>query len=111
MLRPFKEFIEKMGMKAGDLVVYYGCPGTCTPFVELLGFSVRSLELAQVFVPYVDEAKAQKIALVPDIGMQAKGAAKIANPAAVVVMGGLWQGLLSEGFALRAIQDALPVRH
>lgn len=89
MLRPFKEFIEKKGMKAGDQVVYYGCPGTCTPFVELLGFAVRSLELAQVFVPFVDESKAQKLALVPDIGMQAKGPAKISNPAAVVVMGGL----------------------
>lgn len=89
MLRPFKEFVEKRGMKAGDQVVYYGCPGTCTPFVELLGFSVRSLDLAQVFVPYVDESKAQKVALVPDIGMQAKGAAKITRPAAVVVMGGL----------------------
>jgi len=89
MLRPFKEFIEKKGMKAGDQVVYYGCPGTCTPFIELLGFAVRSLELSQVFVPYVDESKAQKLALVPDIGMQAKGATKIANPGAVVVMGGL----------------------
>lgn len=89
MLRPFKEFIEKKGIKAGDQVVYYGCPGTCTPFVELLGFAVRGLELDQVFVPYVDESKAQKISLVPDIGMQAKGKAGIAHPAAVVVMGGL----------------------
>ncbi|MCU0632368.1 MAG: DUF2124 domain-containing protein [Methanolinea sp.] len=89
MLRPFKEFIEKKGMKAGDQVVYYGCPGTCTPFVELLGFAVRSLDLAQVFVPFVDESKAQKIRMVPDIGMQAGGAAGILKPAAVVVMGGL----------------------
>lgn len=89
MLRPFKEFIEKKGLHAGDQVVYYGCPGTCTPFVELLGFAVRSLDLQQVFVPYVEESKAQKIRLVPDIGMQAGGTVSIKTPAMVVVMGGL----------------------
>jgi len=89
MLRPFKEYLEKKGLKAGDQVVYFGCPGTCTPFVELLGFAVRSMDLEQLFVPYVDESKAQKLKLVSDIGMQATGAARISNPKAVVVMGGL----------------------
>jgi hypothetical protein len=89
MLRPFKEYIEKNGLSAGDQIVYYGVPGTCTPFVELLGFAVRGMNLEQVFVPYVDEAKAQKLKLAPDIGMQAGGSAKIHRPKAVVVMGGL----------------------
>ena len=89
MLRPFKEYLEKKGLKAGDQVVYYGCPGTCTPFVELLGYAVRSMDLEQIFVPYVDESKAQKLKLVSDIGMQAAGAARISNPKTVVVMGGL----------------------
>ncbi|MCQ8893374.1 MAG: DUF2124 domain-containing protein [Methanolinea sp.] len=89
MLRPFKDFIEKKGLKPGDQVVYYGCPGTCTPFVELLGFAVRSLDLQQVFVPYVDESKARLVNLVPDVGMQTGSLATVRNPAAVVVMGGL----------------------
>jgi hypothetical protein len=89
MLRPFKEYLEKKELSAGDQIVYYGCPGTCSPFVELLGFAVRSLNLEQVFVPYVDESKAQKLKLVPDIGMQAGGTVKIGRPKAVVVMGGL----------------------
>jgi hypothetical protein len=89
MLRPFKEYLEKKGIKAGDQVVYYGCPGTCTPFVELLGFAVRGLELEQIFVPYVDESKSQQLQLAPNIGMQAGGPAKIAIPKAVVIMGGL----------------------
>jgi hypothetical protein len=89
MLRPFKEYLEKKGLSAGDQVVYYGCPGTCTPFVELLGFAVRGMNLEQVFVPYVDESKAQKLKLVSDIGMQAGGAVSITAPKAVVVMGGL----------------------
>ena len=89
MLRPFKEYLEQKGVKAGDQVVYYGCPGTCTPFVELLGFAVRGLELEQIFVPYVDESKSQRLRLVPDIGMQAGGPVKITTPRAVVIMGGL----------------------
>ena len=89
MLRPFKEYLERKGLKAGDQVVYYGCPGTCTPFVELLGFAVRGMAIELVFVPYVDESKAQKLKLVSDIGMQAAGAVRISNPKAVVVMGGL----------------------
>ncbi|WP_048145087.1 DUF2124 family protein [Methanosphaerula palustris] len=37
-------------MDAGDQIVYYGVPGTCIPFVELLAFALRSLDLEQVFV-------------------------------------------------------------
>ncbi len=89
ILRPFKEFVEAKGLKKGDQIVYYGVPGTCTPFVELLGFAVRSLELEQIFVPFVDEKKAHTIQNVPDIGMQARVTQIHLKPKAVVVMGGL----------------------
>ncbi len=89
MLRPFKEFIDTRGLKAGEQIVYYGCPGTCTPFVELLGYAIRGLDLQQVFVPFTDESKAKKMQLVEDVGMQAAGGVAIKNPSAVVVMGGL----------------------
>jgi len=89
ILRPFKEYIEKKGLKKGDQVVYYGVPGTCTPFVELLGFAIRSLELEQVFVPMVDEGRGHSIHHVPDIGMQAGAPAQVLKPKAIVVMGGL----------------------
>jgi len=89
ILRPFKEFIGKTGLKKGDQIVYYGVPGTCTPFVELLAFAVRSLELEQVFVPYVDECRAKKIGHVDDVGMQARIAPVSCNPKVIVIMGGL----------------------
>lgn len=89
ILRPFKEFVEKNGLKKGDQIVYYGVPGTCTPFVELLAFAVRSLELEQVFVPFVDEHHATKIAHVDNVGMQARMAPVTCKPKAVVIMGGL----------------------
>jgi len=89
ILRPFREFIEKTGLKKGDQIVYYGVPGTCTPFVELLGFAVRSLELEQVFVPFVDESRAIKISHVDSVGMQARAGPVILTPKAIVIMGGL----------------------
>lgn len=89
ILRPFKEFVAKNGLKKGDQIVYYGVPGTCTPFVELLGYSLRSLELEQVFIPFVDEKKAHRIHDVPDIGMQARAGPVSLKPKAVVIMGGL----------------------
>jgi hypothetical protein len=89
ILRPFKEFIDKNGLKRGDQIVYYGVPGTCTPFVELLAFTVRSLELEQVFVPFMDESQAKKIGHVDDVGMQARAGPVTLNPKAIVIMGGL----------------------
>ena len=89
ILRPFKEFIEAKGLKKGDQIVYYGVPGTCTPFVELLAFAVRSLELEQVYVPFVDESRAKKISHVENVGMQARMAPLTLKPKAVVIMGGL----------------------
>lgn len=89
MLRPFREFLETGGFASGDQIVYYGCPGTCTPFVELLGFAVRSLKFSQVFVPYVDEQGARSLTLVPEVGMQATDKITIKKPVAIVVMGGL----------------------
>jgi hypothetical protein len=89
ILRPFKEFMEKNGIQKGDQIAYYGVPGTCTPFVELLAFAVRSLELQQVFIPYIDETKMMKIEHMADVGMQARVTSLALRPKAIVIMGGL----------------------
>ena len=89
ILRPFKEFVEKNGLKKGDQIAYYGVPGTCTPFVELLAFAIRLLELEQVFVPFVDEKKVKKICMVDDVGMQSRVTSIALKPKVIVVMGGL----------------------
>jgi hypothetical protein len=89
ILRPFKEYIEKIGLKKGEQIVYYGVPGTCTPFVELLGYAVRSLELEQVFVPLADESRAHRIHHVTNIGMQVGPAPVNLKPKTIVIMGGL----------------------
>jgi hypothetical protein len=87
-----KQFLSSPG-KTVDLSwatkeVFHGVSGTCPPFVERLSFALRSLELEQVFVPFIEEDKAKKISHVKDVGMQARVAPIVLKPRAIVVVGG-----------------------
>ncbi len=94
ILRPFKAFVQDMGLKDGDQIVYFGCVGTCTPFVELNAVAVRGMHVEQVFVPLLDEAKAKKIQFVEDVGMQVSGGPVTLRPKLLVFMGGLAMPLM-----------------
>ncbi|WP_421909141.1 DUF2124 family protein [Methanolacinia petrolearia] len=89
MLRPFKEFIKSLELNGKDQIVFYGCPGTCTPFVELLGYAVRDLGCKIIFVPFLDENKAVVLENKENVGLQALGKPEKIDPSLVVVMGGL----------------------
>ena len=89
LLRPFKEYLQTLNLKPGDQIVYYGCIGTCTPFVELLAIAVRGMHLEQVYVPLLDEEKAKRLYEVPDAGMQVSGESARIRPDVLVFMGGL----------------------
>ncbi|NYT05557.1 MAG: DUF2124 domain-containing protein [Methanomicrobiales archaeon] len=89
MLRPFKAFITEAGLNDGDQIVYYGCPGTCTPFIELLAYAIRDLPFTQVFVPLLDETQAKVLKPVSGVGMQVSAESIVPSPAVVVMMGGL----------------------
>lgn len=89
ILRPFKEYCQLIGLAEGDQIAYYGCVGTCTPFVELLAVAIRGLKAEQAFIPLLDESKAKKILNVADVGMQVSGGQVTLHPKALVIMGGL----------------------
>jgi len=89
ILRPFRQYLETNKFGKGDQVVYYGVPGTCTPFIELLAFAVRGLGLEQVFVPYFKEDQAKKIVFIDGVGMQVSRDRMVLIPGAQVIMGGL----------------------
>jgi hypothetical protein len=89
ILRPFKEYLAEKGLKSGDQIVYYGCVGTCTPFVELLAVAVRGGHYEQVFVPLLDETKVRILHEVPDAGMQVSDIVAPLKPKVLVFMGGL----------------------
>lgn len=89
ILRPFKSYLEGRNLSPGSQIVYYGVPGTCTPFIELLGFAIRTMPVEQVFVPLTAEEKARRIEMKSDIGMQVSGGTVTPSPAIIVLMGGL----------------------
>jgi hypothetical protein len=89
LLRPFRDYIHSLSLKPGDQIVYYGCVGTCTPFIELLALSVRGMHLEQVYVPLLDEEKAKELHEVPDDGMQVSNKSVVLQPKVLVMMGGL----------------------
>jgi hypothetical protein len=89
MLRPFKKYLVESGLTDGDQIVYYGCPGTCTPFIELLAYAIRDLPFTQIFVPYIDERKARVLRPVPEVGMQVGERPIALDPKVAVIMGGL----------------------
>ncbi|OPX61945.1 MULTISPECIES: DUF2124 family protein [unclassified Methanoregula] len=76
-------------LQPGDHIVYYGCTGTCTPFIGVLAMAGRGLHYHKVFVPYLDETKTQKLHEVPDTGMQVSGETAAVNPRNIIIMGGL----------------------
>lgn len=109
ILRPFKEYIGTAGLAKGDQVAYYGVPGTCTPFVELLAFAVRTMELDQIFIPFVDEGKARRVVMADGIGMQAGGPPSVPEPKVLVIMGGLaMPGVPVDAKQVRAVLDRHP---
>lgn len=89
MLRPFKEYLEGWSLVCGAEVVFYGVPGTCTPFVELLCYAARSLPCTFLFVPYLDEAKSRKMMYTEGLGYQLGDHCPINNPSVIILMGGL----------------------
>jgi hypothetical protein len=89
ILRPFRQYLEANKFGKGDQIVYYGVPGTCTPFIELLAFAVRGLGLEQVYVPYFKEGQAKKIVFVEGVGMQVSSDHMVLIPGVQVIMGGL----------------------
>jgi len=90
ILRPFKKYMVESGIKDTDQVVFYGCPGTCTPFVELLTYAIRDLPFEFIFVPRLDESSAKVLKPVPHVGMQVTThAPDDFDPKVIVIMGGL----------------------
>lgn len=87
--RPFKSIIEQLNLGDDDRIVYVGLPGVCTPFVELLAYAIRMLNLKQVFVPNLDLSLAKTVVPAENIGIQCGDPTEIEKAKVIVVLGGL----------------------
>ena len=84
----FRESIA--AIKEGSKVVFTGSVAVCTPFIELLAYTVRDKGFDMLYVPRADVKEARKIKEIENVGysvVDEKGDPK--NPDVVVVLGGL----------------------
>ncbi|RLF43101.1 MAG: DUF2124 domain-containing protein [Thermoplasmata archaeon] len=84
-------FRECIGdIKEGSKVVFTGSVAVCTPFIELLAYTVRDRGFDMLYVPRADAKEARKIKEIENIGFSVvdeKG--DPGNPDAIVLLGGL----------------------
>lgn len=74
----------------GSKVVFTGSADVCTPFIELLSYSIRDKSFDMVYVPNADTTEARKIKKQENIGISVVDEmADPEDPAVVVVLGGL----------------------
>ncbi|MGC9444216.1 MAG: DUF2124 family protein [Candidatus Methanospirareceae archaeon] len=84
-------FREQIGaVEASAKVVFTGSVAVCTPFVELLAYTVRDKGFEMSYVPVADAKEARKITEIPKVGFSVLDEpANPENPDVVVVLGGL----------------------
>jgi hypothetical protein len=74
----------------GSKIVFTGSVAVCTPFIELLSYTIRDKDFEMVYVPVADSTEAREINEIKNIGYSVvdhPGDPK--NPDILVVMGGL----------------------
>ncbi len=77
-------------VKDGSKVVFTGSVAVCTPFIELLAYTVRDRGFEMLYVPRADAKEARKIKEIKNIGYSVVDEkADPRNPDAIVVLGGL----------------------
>jgi len=84
----FKESVADL--PPGSKVVFIGSVAVCTPFAELLAYSVKDLAFKLVYVPKANLAHARSIVWIENVGFSASG--ELTDPKgadAIVVLGGL----------------------
>ena len=77
-------------IKDGSKVVFTGSAAVCTPFAELLAYSVRDKGFDLIYVPRANAEESRKIKGIENIGYSVVDEkADPKNPDAIVVLGGL----------------------
>lgn len=84
----FRDSVKEINI--GSKIVFTGSVAVCTPFIELLSYTIRDKDFQMVYVPKSDLKKVKIINEQQDIGfsiVDVQGDPK--RPDVVVVMGGL----------------------
>ncbi len=87
--RPFKAFLETLELRGDDVIMYAGLPGVCTPFIELLSYAIRTLNIKQIYAPNCQADRTKNVISVQDVGVQFGEDARVAKARVIVILGGL----------------------
>ena len=84
----FRDSVKEI--TTGSKIVFTGSIAVCTPFIELLSYTIRDKNFDMVYVPVANLKKAKKINMQENIGYSVLDVpADPIGPDVVVVMGGL----------------------
>jgi hypothetical protein len=84
----FKDSVKEIDN--GSKVVFTGSIAVCTPFVELLAYTIRDKDFEMIYVPKSDIKKARRIKEQPNIGYSVVNEkTDPIRPDVIVIMGGL----------------------
>lgn len=84
----FRESVSDI--KNESKIVFVGSVAVCTPFIELLSYSVRDKNYNLIYVPKSDISSAKTVKMRQNIGFSVMDEkANPQNPEAIVVLGGL----------------------
>ncbi len=88
-LRSFKQIIENIDKEEGiKKIVFAGNKFTCTPFVELLTYVIRSMNKEIIYIPAIKLEESYKVKL-SDVDCDFVKGGDPYNPDLVILMGGL----------------------
>ena len=84
----FKDSVKEIDN--GSKVVFTGSIAVCTPFVELLAYTIRDKDFEMIYVPKSDITEARRIKEQPNIGYSVVNEkTDPIRPDVIVIMGGL----------------------
>ena len=88
LIKAFKESIE--GIKEGSKIAFVGSVGICTPFAQLLSYSLRDSGHEMIFIPKAIAKDAREMKMIEGVGYQVlDNLTDPFNCDVIVILGGL----------------------
>ena len=105
-IEAFREVAKKSGVQKGDIVIFWGCPGSCFPTISNFAFAIRDLGATMYWIPDADLDEARKLEMVENVGVQAGEKEKPQGKAKLIL---LTPGLLAVDFGKipKMLQESL----
>lgn len=89
LLKVYRDLVRKLLPQPGATIAFFGCPGVCTPFVELLAYTLRKEGYEMLYIPNTSVDRSRALVLKEEVGMQVGDFTAMKPADLAVVSGGL----------------------